>query len=110
MIGWRGIVPFDCTRVTPGETWGRGRRFGLVPMSADRLYWFATTNAPEGQAAGGGGHQQDLLRLFGTWHEPIPQVIRGTPPEAILRNDLYDLDPLAAWGEGDAAGEGQPGG
>lgn len=45
-IAWRGVVAFDHARLQSGETWGRGARFGQVPMYGDRVYWFATRNAP----------------------------------------------------------------
>lgn len=97
---WRAVVPFDTTSIPVGESWGRGKRFGLVPMGDGRLYWFATANAPEGQPPGAGGHKQDLLDRFADWHDPILEVLRRTPPEAILRNDIYDRDPVERWGEG----------
>src|SRR5437879_2875946 len=39
---WRSVVPFDVSKYGVGESWGRGRRFGMVPMRGDRMYWFAT--------------------------------------------------------------------
>src|SRR6202012_4296004 len=40
---WRAIVDFVGSRdLSLSESWGRGRRFGIVPMSGDRVYWFAT--------------------------------------------------------------------
>lgn len=97
---WRAVVPSDTSSIPVGESWGRGRRFGLVPMSDDRLYWFATANACEGQPPGPAGHQQDLFDRFADWHDPIPEVLRRTPPEAILRNDIYDRNPVDRWGDG----------
>lgn len=99
---WRGI-----TRFTPppnarfwGETWGAGRRFGLLPISGERVYWFAVRNT-DGQAPGPSSDDKaELLRLFGTWHEPIPQLIESTEPRAILHNDIYDLAPLPTWTSG----------
>jgi 2-polyprenyl-6-methoxyphenol hydroxylase-like FAD-dependent oxidoreductase len=43
---WRGVVNFDHTRLKIGETWGRGQRFGQMPMSDGQVYWFATANVP----------------------------------------------------------------
>ena len=46
---WRGIAPFDTAGLLSGESVGCGQRFGLVPISGNRVYWDATDNLPEGQ-------------------------------------------------------------
>ena len=105
---WRGVVTFDHSKVRPGESWGPGRRFGQIPMSQSRVYWFATDNVPAGSRAAA-GEKAELLRLFRGWHEPIDALIDATAAPAILRNDIYDRPPLARWGDrritlvGDAA-------
>ena len=49
--GWRAVLNFpEIPKLAPSETWGRGCRFGIVPMSRGRIYWFATRNAPQGPA------------------------------------------------------------
>jgi FAD-dependent urate hydroxylase len=64
---WRGIA----TGVTPqliGELSGRGRRFSIVPLTEERVYWFATCNTPENAAERPEGRQKELLDLFKGWH------------------------------------------
>jgi 2-polyprenyl-6-methoxyphenol hydroxylase-like FAD-dependent oxidoreductase len=97
---WRGVVAFDHTRVVAGETIGCGKRFGILPISGGRLYWFATTNAPEREAEPAEGRKAQLLDLFRGWHSPIEDIVRATGERAILRNDIYDREPVAAWGRG----------
>lgn len=105
---WRGVVSFDHAKVRPGESWGPGRRFGQIPMSQGRVYWFATDNAPAGGRAAA-GEKAGLLRLFKGWHAPIEALVDATADRAILRNDIYDRPPLTRWGDrritlvGDAA-------
>ncbi len=70
-----------------GETWGRGRRFGFARLIDGRIYWYATANQPAGQ----GGDHAAVVEAFGDWHEPIPAILAGTPPENVLQNDIYDL-------------------
>ena len=96
---WRAVVPFNVHDLQPGETWGAGARFGQVPLSDGRAYWFATKNAPEG-ARSPGGEKAELLLLFGGWHAPIEALITATDEGALLRNDVYDRPPLQAWGRG----------
>jgi 2-polyprenyl-6-methoxyphenol hydroxylase-like FAD-dependent oxidoreductase len=96
---WRAVIPFPHERLAPGETWGRGLRFGQAPVRGGRAYIFATADTPSGVAAEH-GERAELLRLFENFHEPIPQIIETLRDEDILRNDIYDLPPLRRWGRG----------
>jgi len=61
---WRGvaqIAPRQWGEQMATETWGNGRRFGLVPLSQERMYWFATLNTPEGMDDKERGRKQELL-------------------------------------------------
>ncbi|TDD15383.1 FAD-binding protein [Kribbella turkmenica] len=93
---YRGIadVPIDDGG---GETWGRGRRFGFARLIDGRIYWYATAN----QSVGQGGDHATVSRNFGDWHDPIPAILAGTPPEAVLQNDIHDLPvPLVPFVQG----------
>lgn len=96
---WRALA--DLGRDADGfEAWGRGSVFGLVGLGRGRFYWYGTRNAPEEQEDSQAGRKAEVLELFGGWHEPVPAVIRATPEAGILRNDVYDREPLKTWGEG----------
>jgi len=96
---WRGVSP---VLVEPGhltESWGVGERFGLVDIGSG-TYWFATANAPEGELEDPDERKTQLVRRFTRWHAPIQAVLEATPNNAILRNDVYFLDPLPRWSNG----------
>jgi 2-polyprenyl-6-methoxyphenol hydroxylase-like FAD-dependent oxidoreductase len=97
---WRGVssVPVEPGRLT--ESWGVGERFGLVDMGRGQTYWFATKNAPEGEPDEPGGRKAEILRRFSGWHEPIAAVVEAADQSAILRNDVYYLEPLPRWSDG----------
>lgn len=97
---WRGIAPKWHADIVAGETWGYGARFGIVPLSQERIYWFATRNAPEGERDTPSERKRELLEMFGGWHTPIRAIIEATPESAILRNDIYDREPLKCWSQG----------
>jgi len=94
---WRSVVGFD-GELRASETWGSGRVFGQVPISGQRVYWYAARNAVEGERS----HRPkaELLALFKGWHEPIEALIDAAEESTILRNDLYDRPPLTSWGTG----------
>jgi len=87
---WRGIAPTgELTPARVSETLGRGRLFGLVPLTEARTYWFAVV--------GGSEAGEDLETAFADWHEPIPAVLAATPPEARSHLELRHLCPLPRW-------------
>lgn len=77
-------VPLDAALT---ETWGRGLRFGIASLGDGRAYWFACVLLPELQ------HREDTLdqvaSRFRGWHAPIPHLLRVTPREALICNDIY---------------------
>jgi 2-polyprenyl-6-methoxyphenol hydroxylase-like FAD-dependent oxidoreductase len=96
-IAWRGVAQFTA-KETAFESWGRGQRFGYVPLTQGRVYWFATRNVSQSEEAA--GRKRALLTLFQGWHEPIEAAIEATEEEAILYNDISDLKSLPHWGKG----------
>ena len=100
---WRGVAVFEDQRMSGGissETWGRGRRFGMLPIGNGRVFWYATHNCPAGGQDRAGEWKVNLLRLFQSWREPIEQLIAATDEETILRNDIFDRRPVSHWGSG----------
>jgi 2-polyprenyl-6-methoxyphenol hydroxylase-like FAD-dependent oxidoreductase len=95
---WRCVTSFDTKGLAVSESWGPGRRFGIVPMSGGLVYWYATNKAPAGESDVPGQAKQTLSELFRGWHEPIPALLVASNESAILRNDIQDRDPLPAWG------------
>ena len=92
----RGAVPSG----TNSETWGRGKRFGILNTGGDRFTWYATANTDAGHVDSSEGRQGELLRMFAGWHEPIERLIDATDEGSILKNGAYDLAPLKRWGQG----------
>jgi 2-polyprenyl-6-methoxyphenol hydroxylase-like FAD-dependent oxidoreductase len=87
---WRGVTPQPAGMAAgSGETWGRGSRFGVIPLGDGRVYWFATATAPAGERHP--DEPADLLRRFAGWHPPIPELITGTDPADVLHHDTYEL-------------------
>lgn len=101
-IAWRGVVAAgeENLRGISREYWGRGKRFGIVPLGNRRIYWYATANLPPGQTPSPAQRKETLLRRFARWHSPVKTVIAATPAEAILYNDIYDFPPLQQWRRG----------
>jgi 2-polyprenyl-6-methoxyphenol hydroxylase-like FAD-dependent oxidoreductase len=100
---WRGIVPLDdmlASRIHPAESWSRGGLFGLTRLRGSQAFWYAIARAPENEGGLAAEEKAMLLRRFGYWHDPIPDLIEATAVEAIVRTSLYDRPPLARWAAG----------
>jgi FAD-dependent urate hydroxylase len=102
--GWRGIAA--APGLIPGDVglnlWGRGSEFGLVGIGRGSFYWFLTKNVPEGATESSAGRKEEVLDLLRGWYEAARVAVRATEESKILRNDIYDREPLERWGEGKA--------
>lgn len=95
-VAWRSVVEVPGVNES-SETWGRGERFGVVPMDGDRVYWYATAKrAEEGTLA-------EVRRRFGSWHHPIPALLEASRGEKLLLHEIRRLDPLQNWTKGRVA-------
>jgi 2-polyprenyl-6-methoxyphenol hydroxylase-like FAD-dependent oxidoreductase len=97
ITAWRGVVPTDDTlghRVSGGESLGGGSLFGVAALNGSQVYWWAGIRRPEGAGDVPRAEKSTLLRAFADWHDPIPELVAATPPNAIIRTCLYDRPPL----------------
>jgi 2-polyprenyl-6-methoxyphenol hydroxylase-like FAD-dependent oxidoreductase len=99
---WRGLarLPGAVPSGANSESWGRGKRFGILNTGGDRFTWYATANTEENHVDSPDGRQCELLRMFSDWHDPVERLIAATPDGTILRKGAYDLEPLRRWGSG----------
>jgi 2-polyprenyl-6-methoxyphenol hydroxylase-like FAD-dependent oxidoreductase len=92
---WRMIVPAPST-LQSFETWGsNGRRFAVLPLADGSCYCYATVTAPAGTRPD--SDITELRRLFGNWHQPIPDILDAAANAVVLRNDISELGPLPAY-------------
>jgi 2-polyprenyl-6-methoxyphenol hydroxylase-like FAD-dependent oxidoreductase len=82
------------------ETWGRGVRFGLIPIGGGRLYWFVSESRPEPDAPLVPARKEALARLVRGWHEPVEAALASTPEDAITGTGIYWRRPAREWGRG----------
>ena len=96
---WRLLTGPVTGQVPMAESWGRGTVFGVMPLADGRVYCYAAAPADPGARAG-----DELVRLFGRWHEPIPGLLAITRPQDVLRHDVAELAaPLPSFHRGRTA-------
>jgi 2-polyprenyl-6-methoxyphenol hydroxylase-like FAD-dependent oxidoreductase len=92
---WRIVVQRPPGLEASCEMWGRGRRFGLVPISDAELYCFATANAPAGRGPGSAAEFRARYAGFGGF---VPEVIAQVQrDEQLLWNDLEEVRQTPWW-------------
>ncbi|MEP7766047.1 FAD-dependent monooxygenase [Sanguibacter sp. 25GB23B1] len=102
VAGYRGYTTWRALVGTTGldlggsatETWGRGERFGIVPLAGDRTYVYGTAAATARTLALDPATElAELRRRFGGWHSPIPELLDRLSSEDLLRHDVLSLEP-----------------
>ncbi|SCK58730.1 FAD-dependent oxidoreductase [Streptomyces sp. WMMB 322] len=100
---WRLVVPAPDVAYPPHETWGRGALWGTQPLHDGHVYAYAAAAVPAGQRTPD-GELAELRRRFGTWHEPVPAILRAAGPGDVLRSDVHQAAaPLPAFHRGRVA-------
>lgn len=98
---WRGItnqIPKGINPETTTETWGPHGRFGIVPLTNNRIYWFATVNADgPHDSAFSSWRLADVRQHFASYHADVTAVLDATHDEDVLWNDIRDLEPLTTY-------------
>jgi FAD-dependent urate hydroxylase len=100
---WRGIADTPDPGFPPGDSLlalGPGSQIGMLHCGDNKVYWFATKNAPPGETSSAQRRKDDVAQLSKNWTSPIPEIIQRTPADGILQTDIYDQPPLRSWGRG----------
>ncbi len=97
---WRGVVKTNFDIGYASETFGNGKRIGIVPIKDGVYGWWATCNEAYMQNDSPENSKDKLNRLFKNWHYPVLDLINGT--EVILKNSLIDREPHKGWSSGNA--------
>jgi 2-polyprenyl-6-methoxyphenol hydroxylase-like FAD-dependent oxidoreductase len=95
---WRSVVESESlSNDEATETWGAGKRFGIVPLSGGRVYWYATLNAPLSDTVIRKYSINDLVNVFRQFHAPVNEVLAATKPERLIQSDISDFIPLTQY-------------
>jgi 2-polyprenyl-6-methoxyphenol hydroxylase-like FAD-dependent oxidoreductase len=98
---WRGLTTNTNLNIQEtSETWGKNGRFGIVPIGDNQIYWFACKNASSQNQEMKAWKQKELLQNFQDYHEDIKDVLKNTPDNHIIWNDIIDLKPISTYAFG----------
>ena len=97
-ICWRGITNINLPEKYAheiNESWGKGTRFGIVPLADGEVYWFALANYKKDFRTE--FKDPDLEKMFSAYHPIIQKIIHSTPSDQIIVNEINDLKPIKKW-------------
>jgi len=92
---WRGICDIDLPQKYDNElseAWGKGKRFGFVKISKQKVYWYALTNSKNTNQ-----DEVNLTEIFSEFHSDILKIISATGKEQVIASDIIDLKPIYKW-------------
>lgn len=97
-VCWRGITKIKLPEKFQhelNESWGKGTRFGIVPLAGGEVYWFALANYKNDFRTE--FHASDLGKMFSDYHPIVANIIHSTPSDKIIVNEINDLKPIKKW-------------
>jgi 2-polyprenyl-6-methoxyphenol hydroxylase-like FAD-dependent oxidoreductase len=97
---WRGVADVLPTLYAAGnitEAWGRGERFGIMPIGNGKVCWYVTRNQPDTAPP---QSKSEILERFRGWHAPIAEVVAATREGAIVRTPALDRPTTWSWARG----------
>lgn len=100
---WRAVIgnrPADFPNGEASEYWGRGKRFGMVPLAGSAMYWYATLNVPTSEASSFSADVNKLESLFQGFAPIVCDVISRTTNDQLIRNDIFDFKPVTKYAFG----------
>lgn len=97
---WRLVIDAPTREIDMREMWGRGHRFGIVPIGPGRIYCFAVANAPAGAADPVEGRLERFRETFAGFGGQVPAILEAlASPDELIHNDLEELA-VGPWHEG----------
>ncbi|WP_353145911.1 FAD-dependent monooxygenase [Chryseobacterium sp.] len=91
---WRGLTDFELPEKYHQEAfemWGKGKRFGFVKISNQKVYWYACINEKSFS------HYTLITDIFKEFDPLVLNIIESTAEENIICNEITDLSPLPKW-------------
>lgn len=89
---WRFVVHGTFEATDTWEIWGRGRRFGIVPLGRDTVYCFTTLNAPRQSEATRDISLAAYKDLYASFRGPVPALLDALEREnQLIWNDLEEI-------------------
>ena len=99
-INWIGVFESETKvfkDIAVKDYWGRGERFGIVPISQNKAYWAGGVASKNINERNPEIYKEELKSIFSSWSNIIEKVITETPVEKINKIYVHDHNPMRKW-------------
>ena len=91
---WRGVVENANQHLHKSvETWGEKGRFGITPLTQNRIYWYACVNSNLEDGIDRYGLNELKIR-FRNYHRQIPELLEQTKTKDLISTPIVDIKPI----------------
>jgi FAD-dependent urate hydroxylase len=100
---WRGVARDPSHRlgdVTARQYLGPSSEAGVARASEQDVYWYLAVRMPAGGGQGAAHARREAQSASADFDPDFRAIVDATAAEDVRRDDVYDLDPLDAWGRG----------
>jgi len=97
---WRGVANAADLFPSDGnfyEVWGKGLRFGILPLSQGQVCWYAARTQQPGDRRPIADQKKSLLAEFDSWKFPARELVDRTSLEHLIPSDVAVLKPCRGW-------------
>lgn len=96
-ICWRGITDYNLPKEYKNklnEAWGNSGRFGFVPLTKNKVYWYALKTLQKSKE---NYSVNQIEEYYKNYNPLIKEIITSTPKENIHTAEIEDLKPMYKW-------------
>jgi len=92
---WRAVIDNSKLNLNEScEIWGLGKRFGIVPLANNKIYWFACVNSTQNNSNMAKYKISDIKKKFVEFNGSVQTILDETKNEDLLWNDIIDIKPI----------------
>ncbi|HET9956249.1 MAG TPA: FAD-dependent monooxygenase [Polyangiaceae bacterium] len=99
-VNWVGVSPVRLSRPIVHDYAAAERRFGIVPVAGEKVYWAGAMRRDSAPAPNETLSRAELLELFTGWPPVVREVIERSEKGAFKTIGIYDVEPNLAWHRG----------
>ncbi len=103
-MSWRGLLKYSHELLCANEVVGMiapPKNITLMDVGDGYIFWGATMLCVDDSSSGNAADiKSRLLKEFGEWASPVPEIMEATDAEIIVERPIWDREPLSSWSKG----------
>ncbi|NES90084.1 MULTISPECIES: NAD(P)/FAD-dependent oxidoreductase [Okeania] len=103
-MSWRGLLKYSHELLGANEVTtmtAAPKNLTLMDVGDGYIFWGATMLCVDDSNSGNAADiKSRLLKEFGEWASPVPEIMEATDAEIIVERPIWDREPLSSWSKG----------